>query len=212
MILRPIFGKIISTLKFGTFEMNKQEFIEKYNIRDALPIDPSLRVLPGEGFALGIEEFINERFRGVAKARATVSSYSGVLVCPEYVAMFFKTLFTEVYGRSFINISITSDNERLTLLIEPDEPLDLTDSQMRNLIRLARNGGMKIYPDDGKIRLTLLFSEAAIRRVYAISVGDGRSIMLSKMAEIFFSGELYSDDDKPRTSPPAPQKKNSVKK
>jgi len=62
---------------------------------------------------------------------------------------------------------------------------------MRSIIKAARNGGMKIYFEDDKIRLTLTFSDAAIRRVYAISVIDGRNIMLAKLSEIFFCGEEY---------------------
>lgn len=169
----------------------KRDFIKEYNLSNAVPIDPSLKVLPAEGFALAIEDFINERFRGIAKARARVASYSGVLVSAEYVALFFKMLLAEIYGRCFLNISLSNDNDNLTILIEPDSPLPIDDSQMRSIIKATRNGGMKIYFEDDKIRLTLTFSDAAIRRVYAISVIDGRNIMLAKLSEIFFCGEEY---------------------
>ena len=120
-----------------------------------------------------------------------MASYSGVLVSAEYIALFFKMLLAEIYGRCFLNISLSNDNDNLTILIEPDSPLPIDDSQMRSIIKAARNGGMKIYFEDDKIRLTLTFSDAAIRRVYAISVIDGRNIMLAKLSEIFFCGEEY---------------------
>ncbi len=171
--------------------MEKREFIEKYNIRAAVPIDPSLRVLPAEGFAQAIEEFINERFKGAARARAVVSTTDAVLVSPEYAALFLKLLLAEVYGRQLLNVEITNDKDRLTMLITSDEALPLSDKSLRNLIRVARSSGMQIYPDESSIKLTLLFSDAAIRQVYAISVNDGKRIMLAKLCEIFFSGEYY---------------------
>ena len=181
--------------------MNKREFISEYNIKDAMPIDPSSKVLPAEGFAVAIEEFINDKFCGVARASASVASYCGVLVCTEYVALFFKTLLAELYGRSFLNISITNDNELMNILIEHDGPLPLSDSQMRNIIRIARNGGMQIYPAEDSIRLTLKFEDAAIRKVYAISVNDGKRIMLSKLGEIFYCGEDYPHEPPKRAEP-----------
>ena len=35
--------------------MDKKQFVKEYNIKDAVPLDPSLRVLPAEGFAQAIE-------------------------------------------------------------------------------------------------------------------------------------------------------------
>ena len=192
--------------------MNKKDFVTEYNIRDAVPLDPSSRVLPAEGFALAIEEFINEKFRGAARAHSRVSSYGGVLVSAEYAAFFFKTLLAEIYGRCFLEINLTSDNDKLTILIEADGALPLTDSQMRNLIKIARNAGMKIEVEEQAIRLSLLFSDAAIRRVYAISVNDGRGIMAGKLQEIFYCGELYQCEDKPSSSTHAEPKKKSAKK
>lgn len=176
--------------------MDKIDFIKKYNIRDARPIDPTLRVIPAEGFATGLAEFINERFRGVAKASSSVSSLGSILISSEYVAMFLKVLLTDLYGRCLLTIDISSDNEMLTIDIKYEEPLPLSDSQMRNLIRLARNGGMLISLDEGLISLTAMFEEAAIRRVYAISVNDGRRIILSKLGEIFYSGEYFDPDER----------------
>lgn len=171
--------------------MDKKAFIEQYNIRDAMPIDPSLRVLPAEGFAQAIEEFINDRFKGVVRASSTVSYLGGVLVSAEYVALFFKLLFSEIYGRQLLEVNITGDSEALTILIKSDSALPIADETMRKLIRVARNGGMQIFPDEDSIRLCLLYSDAAIRQVYAVSVKDGKRIMLARLSEIFFSGEIY---------------------
>ena len=191
--------------------MDKKQFVKDYNIKDAVPLDPSLRVLPAEGFAQAIEEFINERFRGVARARAQVASYAGVLVSAEYTAYFFKTLLTEIYGRAFLEINISNDNEKLIIEIEYGEELPLAEKQVRNLIRTARNAGMTINLLEGTIRLSLCFSEAAIRRVYAISVNDGRRIMLSKFGELFYCGKDYPTEEMPRRVPTLTPKKQREK-
>ncbi|MBR3876038.1 MAG: hypothetical protein IKJ25_04595 [Clostridia bacterium] len=191
--------------------MDKKQFVKEYNIKDAVPLDPSLRVLPAEGFAQAVEKFINERFRGVARARAQVASYAGVLVSAEYTAYFFKTLLTEIYGRAFLEINISNDNEKLIIEIEYGEELPLAEKQVRNLIRTARNAGMTINLLEGTIRLSLCFSEAAIRRVYAISVNDGRRIMLSKFGELFYCGEDYPTEEMPRRVPTLTPKKQREK-
>ena len=177
--------------------MNKKDVITEYEIRDALPIDPSSSPVPAEGFALAIEDFINTKFRGVASARSKVVSYAAVMVCTDYVAYFFKTLLSDIYGRRFLEITLESDSERLIINISFDGDIPLEDREMRNLIRLARNAGMNIYPGSDSIRLTLKYADAMRMRIYAISVNDGRRIMLGKMVELFYSGEPL-DAEKPK--------------
>ena len=68
------------------------------------------------------------------------------------------------------------------------EDIPLTDTELRFLIKTARNAGMDIYPYKDRIELYIPFSKAALLRIYAISVGDGKRIMLNKLNEIFFCG------------------------
>lgn len=171
--------------------MNKRDFINEYRIFDSLPIDPSSRVLPAEGFAIGIEEFINERFRGVARARSSVISYSAVSVSTEYVALFFKLLLAEIHGRCFLDIELSSDPNEMTIKISWEGQLPLDQEQIRDIIRTARNGGMHISVTEEKIELKLCFVNSFKRRVYAISVNDGRRVIMSKFNEIFSFGDPY---------------------
>ena len=181
--------------------MNKQEFIKEYSIKDAMPIDPSLRVLPAEGVAEAIEEFIGERFRGVARAGSSVATYGGLLVCPDYLAYFFKALFTEIYGRCFIEINITNNDERLFIAAEVDGYIPISDVARRNLIKIARNAGAEVSLSERGISLSFRFEDAAIRRVYAISVNDGRHSMLSKLGELFYCGEELDSENPPTLLP-----------
>ncbi len=192
--------------------MDKTSFIKEYNIRDAMPIDPASRVLPAEGMAYAIGDFINERFRGVAHAGVSVASYSGVLLCPEYMAYFFKTLFTYLYGRCFAEVEITNDNERLSILIRTEEDLPLCDREIRDLIRIARNARSEITVGSREITVALKFGDAARRHVYAISVNDGRRIMLAKLGEIFYSGEYLSADVTDSRPLPKPTRRVGNKK
>ncbi len=192
--------------------MDKKEFVKEYSIKDAMPLDPALSVIPSEGYAQAISDFINERFPGVAKARTTAISYGGVLVSAEYTAYFFKMLLAEIYGRTFLDINIASEGDKLIIYINYEGELPLADKQMRNLIRTARNAGMRINLYQGQIKLSLSFTEAAIRRVYAISVNDGRRIMLSKFGELFYCGEDYNTEEKAPTQPRPPKKRTVRKK
>lgn len=168
--------------------MIKTEFINKYKLSDAVPMDPTSRTVPAEAFAESLKEFMNDRFRGIARVRTDTISAEAVLVSAEYAAHFFKTLLTYVYGRVFLNIDISCDRHGLVMLITSEEELPLTDTELRFLIKTARNAGMEIYPDERKIKLTLSFSKAALHRVYAVSVGDGKRVMLGKLNEIFYCG------------------------
>ena len=119
------------------------------------------------------------------------------MVCTEYVAYFFKTLLSEIYGRCFLNIAMSSSPTHLSIDVEADGALPLDDRQIRNLIRLARNARMNITVDESAIRLRLKFADDVRMRIYAISVNDGRRIMLGKLVELFYSGEVI-DVEKPK--------------
>ena len=168
--------------------MVKSEFIKEYKLSDATPLDPTAKSIPAEALCYALEEFINDRFRGIARVRVTSPSAEAVLVSAEYTAHFFKMLFTYVYGRAFMEIQLDCDRKGLNMLIESEERLPISDKELRFLIKTARNAGMQIYPEGNKLHIVIPFSTAAIRRVYANSVNDGRRIMLAKLNEIFYCG------------------------
>ena len=119
-----------------------------------------------------------------------VISAEAVLVSAEYAAYFFKMLLTYVYGRVFLNIDVSSDRRGLVMLITTDEDMPLTDPELRFLIKTARSAGMEIYPEKRRIKLTLSFAKAASLRVYAVSVSDGKRVILAKLNEIFYCGTV----------------------
>ena len=168
--------------------MEKNEFIRKYQLSDTVPVDPTLKTIPAEAFVSALKEFIYERFRGIARVNFDNVSCESVLISAEYAAYFFRTLLTYVYGRVFIDIKVSSDSQYLTMIIDSDEELPITDSELRFLVKTARNAGMEFYLQDNKIKLKLAFSKAAIYRIYAVSVSDGKRVMLNKLCEIFYCG------------------------
>ena len=171
--------------------MEIKEFKEQYGISDATPQSPTLQVMSADGFSEAIREFINERFRGIAHVSLHYVGTSGIFCSPEYTAYMLKALLTAIRGRVFLEITLKEVEAHLEILIEAEGPLPLTDSEMRNIIRLARNAGMQIYPSEGSLRLTMSFTEAAARRVYAISTQDSRRIMLGKLHEIILIPEIF---------------------
>ena len=168
--------------------MKRNEFISEYQLSDSLPIDPTLRTIPAEAFAYAIKEFMYERFRGIARVNLDTISCEPILISAEYISYFFRTLLTYVYGRVFIDIDVSSDGQYLTMIIGSEEALPITDSELRFLVKTARNAGMEFYLHGNKIKLKAAFSKATIKRVYAISVLDGKRIMLSKLCEMFYCG------------------------
>ena len=195
--------------------MNKLDFINLYKISDATPLDPTRKSIPSEAFSTAIEQFLDERFVGAIRVRTGIISAQPIMICAEYIAYFFKVLLSDIYGRVFLNTRIDTDEQGLKITISADEDLPLTDSEMRNLIRLARNAGFEIKPDKKSIYLSTNFSVAATRRVYAVSIMDGRRIMLGKLVEIFCHGELMSAEPKarePMTQPIKPKTKSKSTK
>ena len=174
--------------------MTKREFFEHYSIKDAMPVDPSKKLVPAESFYSALCEFLEMRFYGAVRIESQNISSKSVLICADYAAYFFKMLLTYVYGREMLYVTADSQDEHLSITITSESDLPLTDSEMRSLIRLARDAGMDIYPEARKVRLTLSFSAALTKRVYAISVGDGKLVILAKLSEIFYCGEPLAED------------------
>ena len=172
--------------------MNKQDFILKYSIANAEPLSPTRRFLPAESFSIAISEFLNNRFEGLVRVQYDNITAQSILICAEYVAFFFKTLLTDIYGRAILNIEIASDEKNLTISILCDGGFPLSESELRRLIRIGRNGGFEIYPDTDSITLSTELVATLSHRVYAVSIADGRRIMFGKMVEIFCHGELLS--------------------
>ena len=174
--------------------MTKREFIEHYEIKDALPVDPSRKVIPADALYSALCDFLSERFKGAIRTEIEPTTAQSVLISAEYMAFFFKTLLTDVYGRVLLTIRSEADEKHFHIIISSEEDLPLTERELQDLIRLARGSGMEIYPDARSLRLSASFSPAAIRRVYAITIVDGRRIIFGKLNEIFCCGELLSED------------------
>ena len=176
------------------FNMQKQEYIEYHGFSDSLPRDPSGRILPIIAFAESIEEFLTDHFSGSVRVNNLVRVDKLISVTPEYAAFFFKTLLCYIYGRVFLNITISADHCGLVIEIESDDDLPLTDLEFRQIIKTARNAKMHILLTKRKISLTLKYAQSKRHRVYALS--EGKLRMLAKLGEIFFCGEpiIKSDD------------------
>ncbi len=167
--------------------MNKQEFYNKYKLGDSPVIDPKCKLLFASALSESLVEFLNDRFRGAIEVSSAVKTNKHILISPEYMAMFFRRLLTDIYGRTFLRVLIESDQKSLIIKITSDSPLPLTYEEMNLLIKTARNAGMEIYPTDDEIILVTAFSDSSRHYVYAVSA-DSKRRMLSKLNEIFFCG------------------------
>ena len=173
--------------------MTKTEFIEKYSISDTVPVDPSKKALPAAGLSSAISEFMECKFEGITKVICGKIPSMPIIISAEYTAFFFKMLMTNLYGRAMLSFEISNDEKALNIFIKSDIALPLSDSNLRDLIRIARNAGFHITLSEKEIDLSVAFSPVAIHRVYTVSILDGKRIMLSKFVEIFSHGELMKD-------------------
>lgn len=192
--------------------MTKEEFFVKYEISDAMPIDPSRRAISVEGIATGICEFMNAKFGGIVDASVDTISSRMALVCPDYLAYFLKTLITAVHGRELIHIRMCSTESKFIIMICGNSKISLDIKTERELIRLARNAGFNVSLRYDGIELSAKLINSAVKHVYAISVLDGRKIIVSSLVEIFCHGELMSTEPAPPGHIPEPINKKARSK
>ncbi len=172
--------------------MNKQEFIENHRLSDAKVIDPLFHLMILSSVSRGLEEFLRANFCGAVEVSSDVNSGKCVLICTEYFSMFFKMLLTDIYGRVFLKIRIEAKEDHATISITSDEAIPLTFEESCELIKIARNAGMEIYPEEKNIMLTVKYTDAGLHSIYAISAATGMRTMLAKLNEIFYCGEPMS--------------------
>lgn len=184
--------------------MNKQEFQNHYKLSDATVIDPLSHLLFISSLSEALEEFLHSNFRGAIEVHSSSLPSKCVLICTEYFSMFFKKLLCFVYGRVLLQVGFESSGSQAVITVSAEEPIPLSFEESCELIKLARNAGMEIYPEEREIRLTVDYSDAGIRSIYAISSAHGRRVMLSKLCEIFFSGIPMEEN--------APEEQKSNKK
>lgn len=174
--------------------MKKQEFCKKYNFASGVVIDPKCKLFFASSISDSLVEFLNDRFRGAIDVSSNVNTNRQILVSPEFMAMFFKRLLSDIYGRIYLRMLIESDQSCLTMKISYDGELPLSFEEMCLLIKTARNAGMEIYPEDREITLVIDYADTSRHYVYA-SVSDSKRRMLSKLNEIFFCGEPMIIDE-----------------
>ena len=173
--------------------MTKTEFIRKYSISDSVPVNPSKKAMPAAGLSSAIAEFMESRFEGVTEVICDKIPPTPIIISAEYTAFFLKMLLTNLYGRAMLCFEIGKDENGIKIFIKSSTALPLSDGELRELIRIGRNAGFKVAPAEKEIALSVTFSPIAIHRVYTVSILDGKRIMLSKLAEIFYHGELMKD-------------------
>ena len=166
--------------------MNKQEFITKYSITDAAVTDPVCRLIHARAFGEALAEFVNEGFRGVAEVDCEIDSDKSLLVSAEYTAMFFKRLLCAVYGRKYLRIVIRERSDRIAISITSDGELPISRQDENTLTKIARNAGMQMEDIDGRMTLSVVYSDSEEYSVYATDALVGKRIMLAKLCEIFF--------------------------
>ena len=187
--------------------MDKRSFCEEYKLADTVVIDPKRELLFATAVTNALSGFLNDNFKGAVEVNSTLMTNQCVHICPEYLAMMFKHLLMDIYGRTFLRVKIDTDNKHMLIHISGDTELPLSESERRQMIKTARNAGLDVFEQDGEILLTAGFSEPTVHYIYAVA-SDATRHMLAKLGEIFFSGAPIGDNfDRPAIPTPDDSKK-----
>ena len=186
--------------------MNKQEFLSKYKFSDAEVIDPRSVFLGATETVLALSDFLNENFKGLVEVDGYSSSHERVLLSPEYLALFFKQLLADIYGRYFLKISIKCDTELMSIHIPHDDSLPLSFEERCKIIKTARNAGFEVYKDENGMLLTVQYADRKTYYVYAVPSNASR-IVKYKLGEIFFCGRPMVLEPSSRARKPLKRKK-----
>ena len=187
--------------------MDKRSFCEEYKLADTVVINPKCELLFATSVANALGDFLNDNFKGAIEVHSSLMTNQCVLVCPEYLAMMFKNLLIDIYGRAYLRVKIDTDDKNMLIHISGDTELPLTESERRQMIRTARNAGLDVFEQDDEILMTATFSEPTVHYIYAVCA-DAFRHLLSKFGEIFFSGAPIGDNfDRPAIPTPDNSKK-----
>lgn len=168
-------------------------FNTDFSISDILPTNPTHIPIGTRELIFATKDYLDNRFRGIMRVNIIDIKDKYLMVCPDYFAYFFRTLLSDIYGRAFLNIEFSVNKDKIQIIADW-ENFELSDSQTRNLIRIARNAGFEIYPNEKCIKLSAECLESVVTQIYAISPDKGYSTILESICIIF--GETY----KPRKS------------
>lgn len=153
-----------------------KNFFAKYNLKNAVPKDPSFHEVSALDFAVTLENFINEHFLGLAKINYDSSLSGSVTVSPEYSALFLKNLLAYVSAKQFIEISVKERDDELllhvNLKINEDTELDMRSA----IIKSARNAGFDLHLAKDGIILSTKRHKESFTCVYARSTAKDKFI------------------------------------
>ena len=114
--------------------MQKDNFVLEHRIADAIPTDPSSKILQAGEFAKAVDDFLGSNFYGCVSVSLDNFNSESILVCADFAAYFFKLLLCDIYGRVFLKIRFSNGENELTINISCDEELPLCEDEIRFLI------------------------------------------------------------------------------
>ena len=167
--------------------MNQKEFIDKYSIGNTSPSDPSRTLMNTLAFATSVREIVHEGFRGIAEVNVSVERNNKILLSTDYAALFFKMLFTYIFGRVYLKIDISEREDAIVIDISADDPLPLERREVNMLIKTARNAGMIVEDIEGRITTSLELANSEEYSVYAGDFFSGKRVMHAALCKIIFS-------------------------
>ena len=169
--------------------MDKQEFINRYNISDTAVTTPALQVLSIPSLCETLEEFLTGNFGGAVTVECEAMPNEFVLLSIEYLAIFLRRLFCDIHGRTLLQINFQSFKGHISITVSADSPIHLGNTEISQLIKLGQNAGMNTCYEDCKITLTAEYTDADLRSIYARMPDRAKAFILSRLFWVFFNNQ-----------------------
>ena len=155
-------------------------------ISEAEPQKYVISVLSVNDICNSTERFFDDNFRGAIEVEPSSNKHGHVMVSPNGVAYFFKYLLNAIFANTKIKLTMSCDDELLTLSTIWKKSRELTAEQITTLERVSRASGFGFeFFDDGEhSRIDLFISVQALNYIpiYATDTHD----MHSAYVEVFF--------------------------
>ena len=119
------------------------------------------------------KEFLDVYYKGAFKYMPTIAQHRNAVISLESFASFIKTVFSAVFGKELVWISVSLTDEHIKFIVEVNTEI-INEETRKNLEFLAKEALAEVEFSDGSIELRakldcrspLTFSSVSLRRVY----------------------------------------------
>lgn len=132
------------------------------------PADQRRRQVSVRELSRAVSELLDHRFKGLAEAELTPMEEEFILISPEQLAYFLRTLLKLIDGSVYLYLGLSCTESDFLIEIDPSDVIKLELPEQASLCSAAHSAGFAIEITNGKISLNtgLESSRSRIKAVY----------------------------------------------